>query len=235
MTDRFLNGSSLFRKRRRVTDNVPAPPSVYRTQPQPSTDDVYSVKEASSDTSSRPTTAIRSDDQSDTSFSPPKKNHHRRDSSLTSFTELKSSIRRRSASLRSKTPTNFQDKLAQTGPHYERRNVSRPHLNLSALSSQQSYDSLASNSTYAAPASAIDGKSIRTQHFQQMWNGGSQADDGNLRPATALGAPYSAAPRSASAAHTGSGSSASDSRHALKRMRKTADDRITLLRYLCQM
>lgn len=237
MTDKFLNGSSLFGKRRRVTDNVPVPRSVYRTQPQPSTDDVFSIKEAPSDTSSRPTTAIRSDDQSDTSFSPPKKNNHRRDSSLTSFTELKSSIRRRSASLRSKTPTTLHDKLAQTGPHYERRNVSRPHLNLSALSSQPSYDSLASNSTYAAPVSAIDGKGTRTQHFHQMWNGGLRADDGNLRPATALGAPYSGGPRSASAAHNhpGSGTSASDPRHALKKIRKTADDRVTLLRYLCQM
>lgn len=240
MTDLF-NGRSLFAKRRKVTaDHKHNSPSSLPTSDPSPPDDTVSLADTFSDSSSRPTTAIRSEDQSEPSSLSPPKRHHRRDSSLTSFTELKSSFRRRSTSLRSKgrDPSSIWDKLAPTGQHEDRRQASnaRPHLNISTLTSQASADNVGRNGSYSGrtPASALDShsssSSIKINHLNNGWNPGVRRDDPH-RPPTALGAPYNAT-RSASSTHL---PNSNDPRSLSRKVTDTSNRRISLLKYLRQI
>lgn len=235
--------SSFFRKRRRVTEHTPSFSALHPGAPL--SDGTTSGTASTPD--SRPTTAIRSEDQVETHISPPKRSHHRRDSSLSSFTDLKSSIRRRSTSLRTKATDapSFWDKLAPSSNHADKRlpNASRPQLNISTLTNQSSIDNIGLDRTHSRePTSAVEPRFPQNNQLQHALSQGVRRDEINLRPATALGTPYSGGIGSRAASSTNalsnmtpSSASSSDPRSVAQKITDIANKRITLLNYLRTM
>lgn len=213
MENAFSNGTSLFRKRRRVNEQAPFHPS----NPQETYSDL-----------SRPTTAIRSNES-------PKKSHHRRDSSLSSLSELGSTLRRRSASLRSKrtkSPTFWENITLTT--HTEKLSTSnmRPTLAVNTLSSQPSTESMATlDRTLSRPALySADVKSSRGTQAGY----GLRREDSSFKPSTGSGT-VNGGSRSTSAGTTQAVGASQDARASSRRVYDAVAKRISLLQYLRMM